>query len=282
LGFGTVALLQRRGQAVSGPPAISIPFAAALGLAREERDRAMDRQELLAVRIEFEKLANLPQKVDAQHNKLAGQPHFWWLRGGFKPSRDLFTGLALRAARAMALCEAEPGDDLLAIRGPMAAWLDKLLDRNGLEDTFEGIDSETKAKQYHGYLNNVAWLSVLEIDKLLAAPETTSNAAKTQEEVLSDVDESAFVSASTLWHDRFITYKRFSSWLQRNSSKIRTRKPRKNRLEIHSGDWLNHWARVEVENVRALDEAGDELAALHATRKNNIPKNPSRKQRSFP
>jgi hypothetical protein len=55
-------------------------------------------------------------------------------------------------------------------------------------------------------------------------------------------DDSAFLPASTFYRDHFATYKQFKAWLDRTpESEIRRRKPSKNRLDIHAGDWKKYW-----------------------------------------
>jgi hypothetical protein len=54
------------------------------------------------------------------------------------------------------------------------------------------------------------------------------------------------------------TYKAFKRWLE-NHSDVRTRRPRKNRLEIHAGDLLAAKRKAEV--VRGADDLSDEMMA---------------------
>jgi hypothetical protein len=66
-------------------------------------------------------------------------------------------------------------------------------------------------------------------------------------------DESAYVLASTLWKDRFHSYKQFESFLKR-TPEIRRRKPVWNRLQIHSGDWVRYWAKHDSGQFESLDD----------------------------
>jgi hypothetical protein len=66
-------------------------------------------------------------------------------------------------------------------------------------------------------------------------------------------DDEAYVLASTVWRDRFGTYKKFTAWLKKDGKAVRTRSPRENRLEIHAGDWVRFWKKHEEQEFENLD-----------------------------
>ncbi len=76
-------------------------------------------------------------------------------------------------------------------------------------------------------------------------------------------DDSAFVQASKIgWQDKLnsIDHKRLKAFLKEHPG-IRTRKPKKQRLEIHAGDWARYWAEKEAGELKPVDEKiANELA----------------------
>ncbi len=67
-------------------------------------------------------------------------------------------------------------------------------------------------------------------------------------------DASAYVGASTLWGDRFSTYDKFKTWLKKTpETEVRRRRPRKNRLELHAGDWARYWDALHKAQFDASD-----------------------------
>ncbi len=109
-----------------------------------------------------------------------------------------------------------------------------------------------------------------------AAPIETSPGAKT--------DDSAFVAAKTLREQRKMTASDCNKFLKQHGTmlaqsvegKVRYRKPSKNRLNIHSGDWLTYWQEFDRRTSDALDDdamqeflanADAEKAKIRATRK---------------
>ena len=68
------------------------------------------------------------------------------------------------------------------------------------------------------------------------------------------IDDSAYVSAVSLWKDKFDNYKAFKRFLD-GHPEIRNRNPRKNRLVIHAGDWAKYWDKQHEQVFDALGEA---------------------------
>ena len=67
-------------------------------------------------------------------------------------------------------------------------------------------------------------------------------------------DRSAYVGASTLWGDRFATYRKFETWLKNTpETEVRRRRPRKNRLELHAADWARYWDAFDKGKFDAAD-----------------------------
>lgn len=56
----------------------------------------------------------------------------------------------------------------------------------------------------------------------------------------SEKDSDAFVPIGKLWREHFGTYRKVQGFLKQHLE-IRTRKPAKNRLEVHAADWIKHW-----------------------------------------
>ncbi len=81
-----------------------------------------------------------------------------------------------------------------------------------------------------------------------------------RKEKKESTDDSAWVSASTLWPEKFDNYKAFKTFID-NHSEIRQQrpiskksgKPLENRLEVHAGDWARYWKGQDEKQFNALD-----------------------------
>jgi len=69
----------------------------------------------------------------------------------------------------------------------------------------------------------------------------------------SEQDPNVFVAASKVYPERFDNYKAFRRFLE-DHPEIRRRKPSKQRLEIHAGDWIEYWAEHDTEEFEAADK----------------------------
>jgi hypothetical protein len=70
-----------------------------------------------------------------------------------------------------------------------------------------------------------------------------------------DDDETAFVTASTLWPQKYKTYKEFKVAFDKiPEAVIRRRKPSPQRLLIHAGDWVRYWSKFDEQAFEAMDE----------------------------
>jgi len=95
---------------------------------------------------------------------------------------------------------------------------------------------------------------VAEYQRASGAGETPDDAPQRDADDPQGADDTAFVPAKSLWQDKFDTYSKFRNWLKQNQN-IRTRKPSKNRLEIHSGDWVRAWNFQSDAEFKSLDAA---------------------------
>jgi hypothetical protein len=101
-------------------------------------------------------------------------------------------------------------------------------------------------------------------------------------------DESAYVSASQLLRDtkKSWTQKRLVAFLHKEGRGIRTKKPNKQRLSIHAGDWHQHWAQEAAREFERLDgeaeSVSDAAVREYAERAASIPRDPKRKPRTLP
>jgi hypothetical protein len=68
-------------------------------------------------------------------------------------------------------------------------------------------------------------------------------------------DDSVWVSASKLCPDKSVSLKKARTFCEENG--IRWRKPSKQRLDIHAGDWANCWAGKDAAGFEGLDEGGN-------------------------
>jgi hypothetical protein len=68
----------------------------------------------------------------------------------------------------------------------------------------------------------------------------------------ADDDDSVWVSASKLCPDKGISLKTARAFCEKNG--IRNRKPSRQRLVIHAGDWANYWARKDAGEFEGLDQ----------------------------
>lgn len=93
------------------------------------------------------------------------------------------------------------------------------------------------------------------------------------------IDETAYVLVSKNWPEEFQTYSTFKRWLDGTpKSEVRRRKPSKQRLEIHAGDWNRYWTQRKREQSEALDgEALEEFLADAEATKLRIRKDKRRK-----
>ena len=74
-------------------------------------------------------------------------------------------------------------------------------------------------------------------------------------------DDDAWVPISTVWRDKFETYKQCKAFLN-STNQIRTRKPNKQRLDVHAGDWVRFWRRQSDEAFEELDSPSEQVEAL--------------------
>lgn len=96
-------------------------------------------------------------------------------------------------------------------------------------------------------------------------------------------DLSAYRPARELCLDWCKTYPAIGKLLRKNPS-IRTRKPSKQRLLVHAGDWAKFVAEEERKASELLDSNSPAVTNLldgMANRKDAIPKDPNRKPRSL-
>jgi hypothetical protein len=80
-------------------------------------------------------------------------------------------------------------------------------------------------------------------------------------EATPTADATLWRPAAELYPGRFTTFKAFRGWLARHPE-IRTRKPSRQRLEIHAGDWLAFWATEDQKAFDALDATPEAIAAV--------------------
>ena len=64
--------------------------------------------------------------------------------------------------------------------------------------------------------------------------------------------DDSFVAASKVSQEHFTQYTAFKRFLEKHPE-IRTRKPSKQRLLVHAGDWFQYWAKREQEDLDKLD-----------------------------
>jgi len=65
----------------------------------------------------------------------------------------------------------------------------------------------------------------------------------------------AYVSAASLWQERFATYKKFKRWLDKtDEASLRRRHPNPQRFELHAGDWHRLWAKQDADRFERLDD----------------------------
>jgi hypothetical protein len=109
------------------------------------------------------------------------------------------------------------------------------------------------------------WVSLPHVRRrelMLTPAGDTSTASEGDEGQLPD--ESAFRPAKEfLDAGRFGSYKRLRAALEGNPW-VRTRKPSKQRLEIHAGDWHRYLAMLDAAGFDALDVAGETADAFMA------------------
>lgn len=87
-------------------------------------------------------------------------------------------------------------------------------------------------------------------------------------------DDSAYVPASWLYPEKFKTYRKFEGFLEGDGKDIRRRKPSKNRLLVHAGDWVRCWASkkdsdsdIETHGVDSIDLNIVQAAAIQAAKR---------------
>ena len=66
-------------------------------------------------------------------------------------------------------------------------------------------------------------------------------------------DDSVWISVSDLYPERFENYGACKRYLNKHSHEIRTDKPSPQRLVVHAGDWLKHWANADKGAFDSLD-----------------------------
>lgn len=134
-------------------------------------------------------------------------------------------------------------------------------------EAVEGSMTKFVHASYRGQMDDAWTRASCALRDALRALEPFADAPLVRHDGTPD-DASAFVPASSLWQDRFGTYRQFKAWLDRTPT-IRYRKPSANRLEIHAGDWAKHWAAADQDSFERLDEAAiaDAAAAVRSRRK---------------
>ncbi len=71
-------------------------------------------------------------------------------------------------------------------------------------------------------------------------------AAIAQDNTLAENVSDAYISIGKLWPEHFDTYRKAQGFLA-DHPEIRTRKPSKNRLEVHAADWIKYWSGQQSE-----------------------------------
>jgi len=114
-----------------------------------------------------------------------------------------------------------------------------------------------------------------EIKKLRGVSHKMSaNTLASKPDVPADVsaqqrlDEYVPATAVFRLQERYPTYKQFKRWLDSvPGNVIRRKKPRRNRLQIHAGDFIRHWQSVHQVAFTLLDEVAERAEAIRNTRK---------------
>lgn len=124
-----------------------------------------------------------------------------------------------------------------------------------IRQTLEGL---TELRQLTREINASRGVHKTSGTTLASKPDTPSEVSAEQR-----LDEYVPATAVFRLQGRYPTYKQFKRWLDSVPyNVIRRKKPRRNRLEIHAGDFIKHWQSVHQEAFALLDEVAERAEAV--------------------